>query len=200
MDIRELNFVSNLESFTEERRVEGHPNRAKLLRVSDIKLNMTELSVLTDLSMVTLKRKLESVESTPGPLNSLLYPLKKAVHAVYVYGNDNLDELKINREREETRLASARAKKVELDNAEKEKKLIPIEDAESVYCDYVGKFKARLLVIPTKAAHLLTSTQSPGQIQSILTDLIHEALDELTAEPFTQTPEHIEETGNSQAQ
>lgn len=168
-------------------------------RVSEIKLSLSELMVLTDLSPKTLNKRLGDIEPIDGAFKSKLYPLKKAVQAIYVIGIDSVTELDISQKREEIRLTSARASKIEMENAVREKKLVPADDAINAYSDHVIKFKSKLLAIPSKAAHLLASILEPAQIQEALTQMIHEALDELSDSSFSANGGASQEAGGSKA-
>ena len=160
-------------------------------------MSLSELGVLTGYSFPTLKKKLENIVPTDGPQSSLLYSLKDAIQVIYSESHDSLPELRLQREREETRLASARAKKIELQNAVLEKALVPFEDAERLYADLVTSFKARLLAVPSKAAYTLSSMRDPVDIETFLKELINEALDELTRRSQDETTRACEATAET---
>jgi hypothetical protein len=151
--------------------------------VKEIKLTLSELELLTGFSLLTLKKKLESVDPQTGPNSAQLYPLKESVQALYCQGEDSLAGIKLKRELEETRLATARARKLELENAEKEKRIIPIDEAEAMYAELIGNFKNRILAIPSKSAFILANTNDPAEAEAHLTEVIAEAFDELTRKP-----------------
>jgi phage terminase Nu1 subunit (DNA packaging protein) len=148
----------------------------EFFRVREIKLTLNELGFLTDLDQRNLKKKLAKIVPENGPNGSTLYDLRPAVHAIFLEGDDSLPALKIQREKAETRLAEAKALKVELENATSEKELVPIAEVRKMYGDLLGNFRTRMLSIPSKAAFVLTHVKTPGEMEAHLTEMIHEAL------------------------
>lgn len=86
--------------------------------------------------------------------------------------------LDLNHER--ARLAKAQADRQELALARERGELVPVElVGEAVGSDYT-RVRARLLAMPTKAAALLAPETDTAICQSILDDLVREALSELS--------------------
>jgi phage terminase Nu1 subunit (DNA packaging protein) len=80
---------------------------------------------------------------------------------------------------ERTRLTRLQAEKIELDIAEREERLIEVAAAERAWSEMVGAFRAKALNIPVRAAIEVTG-KSERQAEAILTDMIFEALAELS--------------------
>lgn len=58
--------------------------------------------------------------------------------------------------------------------------LIPADVVERVQGGMVTSFRARALSMPTKAAAVLAGVTEEGEIEAVLTDLVHEALQEMS--------------------
>lgn len=82
---------------------------------------------------------------------------------------------------EKARLDKLRADKVEMENEMTRGERIETEAATEAWSKVIQSFRARVLVIPTKAAPLLVGTKSAGEAQDILNRVINEALRELAS-------------------
>lgn len=82
-------------------------------------------------------------------------------------------------EAERARLTHHQANKTELEAAVLKGKLIPAETVELVQGDMVGSFRAKILAIPTKAAHALCGLSDLSEAQDTLKTYLYEALKEL---------------------
>lgn len=91
----------------------------------------------------------------------------------------NTDQQVLDYDYERARLTHNQANKVEMENAVMRGDLIPAELVEDVQNDMIGRARARLLAIPTKAAPQLISELDIGEVQDILKKLVYEALREL---------------------
>jgi phage terminase Nu1 subunit (DNA packaging protein) len=169
-----------------------------MVKMNELVMNLSDLGALTGMNLMALKKKLESVPiSGTGPKGSTLYNLKAALQAIYVHGDDSLSALRLQREKAETRLAEAKAIKVELENAASEKTLIPMAEAQKMFGDLVGSFRTKMLAIPSKAAFVVANMKSPGQIETHLKELICEALDALSQLSTEATSGSDEESAKS---
>tara|TARA_B110000908_G_C9901840_1_gene291431 strand:- start:79 stop:510 length:432 start_codon:yes stop_codon:yes gene_type:complete len=79
-----------------------------------------------------------------------------------------------------TRKVNAEAEISELELAKVRSLLVVAEDVEKAWTDTLSNLKAKLTNIPSKAAPLVASETEAGIIQSMLADLINEALEELS--------------------
>ena len=82
-------------------------------------------------------------------------------------------------EAERARLTHHQANNAALDEDTKRGVLIPSERVERVWGDMIGAFRARCLSLPTKAAQTVMAAADLAEAESILKDLIYEALSEL---------------------
>jgi hypothetical protein len=85
---------------------------------------------------------------------------------------------------EKTRLTSAQADKVELENAVRSGELFEARECERVWANYIGNCRARLLSMPTKLAPELAAVSDPLIVEGILRSTIYEALRELSGIEF----------------
>lgn len=87
---------------------------------------------------------------------------------------------------EKTRLTSAQADKVELENAVRQGELFEAQEAERIWSAQIGACRARLLSLPTKLAPELAGITDPIAVQERLRSTIHEALQELSKINFEE--------------
>ena len=85
---------------------------------------------------------------------------------------------------EKTKLTAAQAKKAQLDVAVIEGKLIPTDQVESTWINYAANCRGKLLTIPNKVSHLVLASNDFNEVEKILKDVIHEALEELANDPI----------------
>jgi hypothetical protein len=79
-----------------------------------------------------------------------------------------------------TRKVNAEAEIAELELKKIHGELVNADDVVTAWTDVLGSVKSRLLSIPTKAAPVVAAESNAGLCQSIIEDLITEALDELS--------------------
>lgn len=79
-----------------------------------------------------------------------------------------------------TRKVNAEAELAELELKKVHGELVVAEDVVAAWNDVLTALKSKLLSIPTKAAPILSAEQSTGVCQSVLEDLVKEALEELS--------------------
>lgn len=103
------------------------------------------------------------------------------------------DDLDLNEER--ARLTFHQANIAELDEEVKRGELIPSEIAERVWTDMIASFRAKVLSIPTKAAHQFVALTNISEIQDALKEHHHEALLELSE--YDPTDYGIKASSNS---
>ncbi|WP_345198935.1 terminase small subunit [Kistimonas scapharcae] len=89
-------------------------------------------------------------------------------------------------EKERARLTHHQANIAGLDEEVKRGRLIPADVVESAWVDFVAAFRAKVLSIPTKAAHQFITLSDLNQIQDCLKEHLFEALAELA----DYDPEH----------
>lgn len=82
-------------------------------------------------------------------------------------------------EAERARLTHHQANKTALEESVLKGKLIPAEVVEQVQGDMVSAFRARILSIPTKAAHAVLGLDDMNEAQDTLKQFLYEALNEL---------------------
>lgn len=81
---------------------------------------------------------------------------------------------------EKTRLTSAQADKIELENAVRQGELLEASQCEKVWAGLIGNSRARLLGIPSKLAPELAITNDPIAVENRLKSAIYEVLWELS--------------------
>lgn len=80
---------------------------------------------------------------------------------------------------EKTRLTKAQATKTEIETNRLKGDLIAVSDAERGWSALLGAFRAKMITIPARAA-LAVHKKTEYQAEKILTDMIYEALTELS--------------------
>lgn len=103
---------------------------------------------------------------------------------------------------EKTKLTAAQAKKAELDVAVIEGKLIPTDQVETTWINYISNCRGKLLNIPNKITHLVLASNEFADTEKIIKDAIYEALEELANDPIPKEyrettlidKEHLEST------
>ena len=81
---------------------------------------------------------------------------------------------------EKTRLTSAQADKIELENAVRQGELLEASECEQIWSGLIGNSRAKLLNIPTKLAPELAIINDPIAVENKLKSVIYEVLWELS--------------------
>ena len=79
-----------------------------------------------------------------------------------------------------TRKINAEAEIAEMELAKVRNQLVLVEDVVKAWTDTLANLKAKLTSIPSKAAPMVASESETAMIQSMLSDLMNEALEELS--------------------
>lgn len=82
-------------------------------------------------------------------------------------------------EAERARLTHHQANKTQLEEEVLKGTLIPAEKVEQVQGDMVSSFRAKILAIPTKAAHAVIGLEDLNEAKETLKEFLYEALNEL---------------------
>ena len=85
---------------------------------------------------------------------------------------------------EKTRLTKAQADKAQLDVAVIEGKLVPTDQVENTWNNYIANCRGKLLTIPNKITHLVLASEDFAEIEKIIKNAIYEALQELANDPI----------------
>lgn len=78
-----------------------------------------------------------------------------------------------------SRLAAEQADKAAMENAARRRELLPVEEVNEAVTSAFARVRARLLAIPSKAAPRVHALGTAAEAQAVLTELVHEALEEL---------------------
>jgi phage terminase Nu1 subunit (DNA packaging protein) len=106
---------------------------------------------------------------------SVFYDSVMALPAIY--GRADEGELDLSRER--ALLAAEQRRKLELQNAVTEEKLIDVTEVHKEWTKYVAACRAKLLSLPTKLAPLVIATKDRKAAHDIIKRGVYEALNEL---------------------
>jgi len=87
--------------------------------------------------------------------------------------NASLNDVKI-------KLVQAQGEKAELEAKLLKGRLVPTEEVQDYWIDFVSNCKAKLLALPGKLAHRIQGAEDHNEIEEILTADVHEALMELS--------------------
>lgn len=82
-------------------------------------------------------------------------------------------------EKAKLRLVLAQAELEELKVLEKKEELIPLEKMQYILTHMLGKFRAKILALPSKLAPRVANEKEPKKVEKILTVACHEVLSEL---------------------
>lgn len=142
--------------------------------------SVSKISELTGADRRTLKKLFEHlspiIEGT-----SHLYETKEALPLVYRKPQSNeSDTGNLDIVQERARLTYHQANIAELDEDVRRGELIPADVVERVWSDMAASFRAKILSIPTKAAHQFVNLTNISEIQDALKEHHCEALLELS--------------------
>jgi phage terminase Nu1 subunit (DNA packaging protein) len=84
-------------------------------------------------------------------------------------------------------IAKERADKLAMENAQRRGELIPVADMTVAMQTAFAYVRAQLLAIPTKAAPTVITLETTGEVNEHLTELIHDALREISETRAVQT-------------
>ncbi len=96
------------------------------------------------------------------------------------------------------RLVEAQAAKAEMELRAFSKDYMPVTQVERDWSGMLLTFHARILSVPYRAATLLTGTKEFHEIEQVLTDLLHEALNELSSYDPHAVATVVEDTDTNQ--
>ena len=97
---------------------------------------------------------------------------------------------------ERARLLKAQADKTELEVKAMNGKLMATEQVELLWAGLVTSFRARMLALPVRCAHLLLNLKTYPEIEGCLREHVHEALIELSRyDPEQHRRIDLEESG-----
>ena len=92
----------------------------------------------------------------------------------------------LNYTQERAKLTKLQAEKVSLELDQQRGSLIPMELAIATWQGHIGNARAKLLALPPKVAGQVITMDSYREIEQLVTSLIHEALDELESDEFSE--------------
>ena len=88
---------------------------------------------------------------------------------------------------ERARLTKAQADERELMVAKLRGELIDADDVQRIWSEYIGNCRAKLLSLPTKAAHHVLSVDNYAEAEQIIKDLVYEALEEMVEHGISES-------------
>jgi len=98
----------------------------------------------------------------------------------------NTDGTAHDYDEERSRLTFHQANKASLEEDVLRGLLIPSETVSSVWGDMISAFRAKILSVPTKTAHLMLAVDKLSDAEDILKDIVFEALTELSEYEHSQ--------------
>jgi phage terminase Nu1 subunit (DNA packaging protein) len=147
-------------------------------------LTFSDLTSLTGVCFRTLKKRMKDVKPAKIDNKSFYFESMIALPAIYKEERESLDPsmVKVELDKEELRLTRAKADKVELEVGSIRKNLLPADLVEKLISEVVLSFRSSMLGLPSKAALSVKHAQSSEEIELLLRNNVHEALDELSNE------------------
>lgn len=141
-------------------------------------VNIDHLTKLTGSTRRTILNKCTDLIAVEGKGREHLYESKDALPLIL--GLHKAGEKNKTLESERTKLASAQAEKCELEVEVIKGNLIPAEHVQEVVDTMLASFRARLLSLPTKAAHAVLPLTDQAEAEDVLREYVYEALQELS--------------------
>ena len=92
----------------------------------------------------------------------------------------------LNYTQERAKLTKLQAEKVSLELDQQRGSLIPMELAIATWQAHIGNARAKLLALPPKVAGQVIAMDNYLEIEQLVTSLIHETLDELASDEFSE--------------
>jgi len=141
-------------------------------------VNIDTLTKLTGSTRRTILNKCVGLDRVQGKGREHLFESRDALPLIL--GLYKAGEKNKTLESERTKLASAQAEKCELEVEQIKGNLIPAEHVQEVVDTMLSSFRARLLSLPTKAAHAVLPLTDQAEAEDVLREYVYEALQELS--------------------
>ena len=141
-------------------------------------LNVDSIAKLLDLTPRRVQQLVKE-KILPQPYDRGKYAVVPCVIAYIKYLRGLIDGEGGDYMVEKTRLTKAQATKTEIETNRLKGDLISVTDAERGWGALLGAFRAKMITIPSRAA-LAVQKKSEYQAEKILTEMIYEALTELS--------------------
>ena len=142
----------------------------------------TKLELLADILGLTPRRVQQLAEDNiiPKPSKPGAYDIPACVQSYYYNEYIGDEESELDGRHERARKAKAEADRIEFDLEIKQGKYVETELVTGI----ISNCRAKLLALPRKLAPTVSTAESPNEVEEILTNGIHEALDELVKPVF----------------
>lgn len=114
--------------------------------------------------------------------------LTQCAHAYIKYLQGRSGDEKRDFAAERIRKTRLEADILELEKAQLAGQLIPVDQVQAAWGRLIAAFRARMLALPTKTAPLVVAADSFIAAEKILTDAIHDALNELSGDELAGRP------------
>ena len=95
---------------------------------------------------------------------------------------DNRSSGDLDYTQERAKLTRLQAEKVTLELEQQRGKLLPMELVIAAWQGHIANARAKLLALPPKAAAQVVGMESYLEVEQVITELTHEALDELSTD------------------
>jgi phage terminase Nu1 subunit (DNA packaging protein) len=145
-------------------------------------LSITQISEMCGLDRRTVKKRLASLKVHLVEGKSHLYDMFEANSMLYGTSTSDHGDTLAQMSREELRLETAKADKVELEVGRMKSELVSIEEVATVVEREYGAVRAGILSMPSKVAQDLVLMDQFVGIKNYLEDAINEILTELSAD------------------
>jgi phage terminase Nu1 subunit (DNA packaging protein) len=103
------------------------------------------------------------------------FDTEKVIHWLMNRSNSTDEELKKSR----IRMANAQAEKTEIEIEEMRNNLIALDKMKDLWAGVLGKFRARILSIPSRLTPQIAIQRDPKMIEKLIKEALYEALNEL---------------------
>lgn len=145
-------------------------------------VNTQSTRVMAYLLDITTRRLQQLAdEGIVKPVKRGVWDLVETTHGYIRYLRDGLKgpEDTHDARRERARLLKAQADKVEIETAILRGSVVPSEVIKNTWGDMLAAFRARMLVLPSRAATQVLACTRFEEVEDMLRNIVHEALTEL---------------------
>lgn len=142
-----------------------------------MRVSINELGKLTGKDRATVRKRLEELESEPGPHGAQMYDSKQALEAIYLGGGGDYQSAA----KEKARLDHHRANREELLEKKMRGDLVEFDAVVRAVSEMIAAAKAKFMAMPARVAQRLPVEPAVRrQAQEYMKEEVFSGLDELS--------------------
>ncbi len=162
-------------------------------------LSMKQLSEVTGVDRLTIKKRLAAVKPFRNEGKAIIYDAHEAIPVLLTATatkNEKTDKLMD----EQLRYERARADKIILEVREREGQVVDVTEVAKVVGAEYANVRARLLGIPSRCAKDLSLESNPSLVKDRLDQEVAEALEELVADAAYREKHNVDQPEDSSSE